>query len=408
MICSNCGFQNAAGDQFCGSCGKFLEWTGAEPEPESSAGEPPSTGEPGATAADSPTTPVLTPTPTGPTPTPPAPTPQTTPIRTTTAVPPPRPTPGPGAPIVCWNCGRSNPSTRTFCQQCGERLGVATTTGAAGAAGATGVGSAGGRGGRAGPPGQASAGGGDNRGRLLAIGVAAVALLLLAGGAAAIFLGGLGGDQPTPTPTLVALPLSPSPLAAPTTSPSPFATPTLSPTAPLTLPPTAGPTAPPTPPPTPRPTRRPTPTPPPTPQPTPANCDDLAEPVDTITLTPEDPRRDIRSTRYWCVTQITFGDGVGDGLLKIFLTNPIFLTEQYGYSSERIGWNEVLMSGGTFGGSSVESPPMLIIDPVADPGRTHRLFPPGTIVEFEVTCSTPDCSGSVQINRIRRIPPPAP
>jgi predicted nucleic acid-binding Zn ribbon protein len=44
MICSNCGFQNAPGDEFCGSCGQFLAWEGEQPA--SSEGEAtPTTGE---------------------------------------------------------------------------------------------------------------------------------------------------------------------------------------------------------------------------------------------------------------------------------------------------------------------------------------------------------------------------
>ena len=39
IVCKNCGHQNNDNDTFCGSCGKFLEWTGerisvAQPEPE--------------------------------------------------------------------------------------------------------------------------------------------------------------------------------------------------------------------------------------------------------------------------------------------------------------------------------------------------------------------------------------
>ena len=29
VLCARCGFANAPGDQFCGSCGTFLEWEGA-------------------------------------------------------------------------------------------------------------------------------------------------------------------------------------------------------------------------------------------------------------------------------------------------------------------------------------------------------------------------------------------
>lgn len=47
IVCKNCGHQNDDNDTFCGSCGKFLEWTGErvavaqpEPEPEPPAPEP--------------------------------------------------------------------------------------------------------------------------------------------------------------------------------------------------------------------------------------------------------------------------------------------------------------------------------------------------------------------------------
>jgi hypothetical protein len=33
VICRRCGFGNVPGDQFCGSCGAFLEWEG-EPAAE--------------------------------------------------------------------------------------------------------------------------------------------------------------------------------------------------------------------------------------------------------------------------------------------------------------------------------------------------------------------------------------
>ena len=39
IVCKQCGHHNEDSDTFCGSCGKFLEWTGervvvAQPEPE--------------------------------------------------------------------------------------------------------------------------------------------------------------------------------------------------------------------------------------------------------------------------------------------------------------------------------------------------------------------------------------
>jgi len=45
IVCKQCGHHNEDSDTFCGSCGKFLEWTGervvvAEPEPEPLAPEP--------------------------------------------------------------------------------------------------------------------------------------------------------------------------------------------------------------------------------------------------------------------------------------------------------------------------------------------------------------------------------
>ena len=33
LICSKCGFSNVPGDQFCGSCGAFLEWEGVAADP---------------------------------------------------------------------------------------------------------------------------------------------------------------------------------------------------------------------------------------------------------------------------------------------------------------------------------------------------------------------------------------
>ena len=45
IVCKQCGHHNEDSDTFCGSCGKFLEWTGervavAQPEPEPPAPEP--------------------------------------------------------------------------------------------------------------------------------------------------------------------------------------------------------------------------------------------------------------------------------------------------------------------------------------------------------------------------------
>ena len=45
IVCKQCGHHNEDNDTFCGSCGKFLEWTGervavAEPEPPPPVAEP--------------------------------------------------------------------------------------------------------------------------------------------------------------------------------------------------------------------------------------------------------------------------------------------------------------------------------------------------------------------------------
>src|SRR5262245_18491349 len=104
LICSKCGFSNVPGDQFCGSCGSFLEWEGV------TAPTDPATTAPGSDV------PVVGPR-TGPT-TPPPPT-----DATATAAPPPvtatPPTAAAGALVRCPACGIANPAGRTFCQSCG-------------------------------------------------------------------------------------------------------------------------------------------------------------------------------------------------------------------------------------------------------------------------------------------------
>ncbi|HEY7023487.1 MAG TPA: zinc ribbon domain-containing protein [Candidatus Limnocylindrales bacterium] len=118
MICPNCGFQNAAGDEFCGSCGHFLAWKGSESPADTSALPPPSTP---------------TPTPT-PTPAAAAAPPELTGL---TPVPPPSGTYNPGINWPaglqrCDVCGTANELSRTFCLNCGARLKRAgTTTGTA-------------------------------------------------------------------------------------------------------------------------------------------------------------------------------------------------------------------------------------------------------------------------------------
>jgi hypothetical protein len=122
VLCKRCGFANAPGDQFCGSCGAFLEWEGQA----DGAGAPAAAAGP-ASAADvglaglvrpaqgAPGTPATAPTP--------AP-------AWTAAAPVPAPAPVPAAPpapsdaglLRCPACGIANAGSRTFCQSCGATL----------------------------------------------------------------------------------------------------------------------------------------------------------------------------------------------------------------------------------------------------------------------------------------------
>jgi predicted nucleic acid-binding Zn ribbon protein len=133
VICSNCGFQNAPGDEFCGSCGQFLAWTGEQSGGATGStpagGQPASTGAgdvtPGGAAASQATagqqSVPLTwaasaqPPPTG------GPPPPTGGPPPPTGGPPP-PTGGP--PLIrCPVCGTANEASRTFCLRCGSNLG---------------------------------------------------------------------------------------------------------------------------------------------------------------------------------------------------------------------------------------------------------------------------------------------
>jgi hypothetical protein len=108
IICRRCGFANVPGDQFCGSCGSFLEWEGLPAAGEPAAGEP--AGGPGVDALS----------------------------RQQVAQPAPPPTAQPGTPtaapaaavaaglVRCPACGIANPATRTFCQSCGTTLAQAS------------------------------------------------------------------------------------------------------------------------------------------------------------------------------------------------------------------------------------------------------------------------------------------
>ncbi|HYO43973.1 MAG TPA: hypothetical protein VES19_12310 [Candidatus Limnocylindrales bacterium] len=113
LVCRRCGFANVPGDQFCGSCGAFLEWEGepaAEPVPPAVTGGPdpdvpvvrPAGGPP----------PVAVPPAAGQPYAPTAPT-EVTPVFAGSA----------GAGLLrCPACGIANAAGRTFCQSCGTKL----------------------------------------------------------------------------------------------------------------------------------------------------------------------------------------------------------------------------------------------------------------------------------------------
>lgn len=137
--CQRCGFANARGDQFCGSCGAFLAWqdapaapgtgtTSAEPA-GASGGASPVTDAPVAPAAPA-EPPAEPPTWTQP-PTPAAPASPSPAAPVTSASFPAAPgAPGSGPDagddlVRCPACGIANPATRTFCQSCGTTLAAA-------------------------------------------------------------------------------------------------------------------------------------------------------------------------------------------------------------------------------------------------------------------------------------------
>lgn len=253
MKCQNCGFQNQEGDEFCGSCGQFLEWTGQpaaddvaappdQPAADAAAAPPPPPPPPPAPAAAASTTPSApqpSPSPTAP---PPPPEKWTTSQQASAAL-------GvnaslPSNLVRCTTCGRANQATRAFCQFCGAKLSAA---GAAGARGGTTDDGSSGR-------------------RVLIGGAAAIALLLVLA-LIAVYAGWIklpgGTASATATPTgalpsgspLVSLTPTPTDSLPPATPTASAGQPTDSPTAPTTAPPVETPTvapptvAPPTPPP---------------------------------------------------------------------------------------------------------------------------------------------------------------
>jgi Double zinc ribbon len=277
MICTNCGFQNAAGDQFCGSCGKPL---GVAPAP-ASAGP----AQPVPATANAPD-------------------------------------------VICWKCGRRNPPGRSFCMQCGERLEVAGAASSAPAAAPTVPGAI--------PPAPSTGAGGGGmfagRGRVLGIGAVIIAVVLLGVLAAAAALN-LPGQHPVAA--LVESP-SPSPLASIAGSPAPGQSlasilpggASATPTAPATVEPT--PTTAPTPPPTSKPTKAPT----PTPTASPVTCATAGAATKWFDLNPGD-QRTIPSTKDWCIRTVTFtntSDVGSTGGLQLYLSNTqYFDVDPYGW-----------------------------------------------------------------------------
>ncbi|MHB8959456.1 MAG: NADase-type glycan-binding domain-containing protein [Candidatus Limnocylindrales bacterium] len=117
VLCTRCGFANAPGDQFCGSCGTFLEWEGAAAGVAADPGTP--APAPVASAAVGDAGPIVGP---GPAATPMAPAAGAP----TTAPPGGSPLPPIGPPgeglLRCPSCGIANAASRTFCQTCGAKL----------------------------------------------------------------------------------------------------------------------------------------------------------------------------------------------------------------------------------------------------------------------------------------------
>jgi len=135
VICRRCGFANVAGDQFCGSCGAFLEWEG---EAAADAAPPAGTlaadeglaglARPAGSGAGMPPAAAWTPAPPPVTPaTPPASPVDASP--TASSVPATPATSAASGLLRCPACGIANAATRTFCQSCGTRLAEAPRVG---------------------------------------------------------------------------------------------------------------------------------------------------------------------------------------------------------------------------------------------------------------------------------------
>ncbi|HEY5627974.1 MAG TPA: zinc ribbon domain-containing protein, partial [Candidatus Limnocylindrales bacterium] len=108
VLCAKCGFANVPGDQFCGSCGTFLEWEGASAPSAAGPGAAPTPG-PGPIASGPAHAGVSVPTTGGPV---------AGPAGASAEV----PAPAAEGLLRCPSCGIANAATRTFCQTCGAKL----------------------------------------------------------------------------------------------------------------------------------------------------------------------------------------------------------------------------------------------------------------------------------------------
>ncbi len=133
VLCRRCGFANGPGDQFCGSCGAFLEWEGqaegATPPAASPAGSTGAAGSAGR-AADEGLAGLVRPAAGTSAASTPGPAAAATSWTTAAQGPAAGATPAPAAPpaatdaglLRCPACGIANAASRTFCQSCGATL----------------------------------------------------------------------------------------------------------------------------------------------------------------------------------------------------------------------------------------------------------------------------------------------